>query len=1003
MDFQEVIMHLDKFWAAKGCLIWQPYNVQVGAGTMNPATVLRVLGPEPWNVAYVEPSVRPADGRYGENPNRWSQYYQYQVILKPDPGNPVELFLQSLEALGVKLREHDIRLVEDNWEAPALGAWGQGWEIWMDGQEITQFTYFQQAGGYELDPVSVEITYGLERIVMVLQDVPDFLHIRWGNDITYGDMLLRQEQEHCKYNFQTASVERLKQLYDLFEAEAKNALSADLVIPAHDYVLKCSHTFNVLDARGAIGVTERAHYFMRMRELAREVSRRYMAQREALGYPLLKQKPEAAAPAMPAIDASRFPQKPASLLLEIGIEELPVAELDSALQQLRENVPQMLTAARLSFAEVHVLGTPRRLIIQVRGLAPTQTDEERVIKGPPADLAFDKQGQPTKAALGFARAQGVDVADLQKREYENEIPAVSAGRGKSYIVAVKTERGRPAAQVLANLLPKLIAALKWAKGMRWNASGVALARPLRWIVALLGDQVVPFEYAGVHSGRVTRGLRPMGSPEIELPDADAYLATMQAHSILVDPAERQKRIAEQVAELAASVGGCIPDDAELLREVTNLVEWPTPLLGRFAEEYLTLPQEVLIAVMKKHQRYFPVMKDGKLLPCVVIVANGPFDDLEQIRHGNEEVLRARYADAAFFYQADTQKKLADFLPCLNTLTFQEQLGSVLDKVARLEKLVLRLADRVVASEVERQDALRAAHLCKADLATRMVIELTSLQGVIGSKYALLSGEKPEVAQAIYEHYLPRGAGDSLPQSVPGILVGLADRLDSLVGLFAVGLAPTGSADPYGLRRAALGLVQILAERKLSLSLRDVFRAAADLLPVQASADALAAVQDFTAQRLRGWLLELGYRYDLVDAALAERADNPYLAVETVRSLSAWVKRPEFAALLTTYSRPSRIVRDYTAEFPLYPERFSQKEEHELYQAMLAAQKQRDAVHDVDGLMALLGPLAQPIDAFFAKVFVMVEDQAVRENRLALLQRIAALSKGIADLTKVLGY
>ncbi|MGB9593733.1 MAG: glycine--tRNA ligase subunit alpha, partial [Anaerolineae bacterium] len=285
LSFQEVIMRLERFWADKGCLIWQPYNVQVGAGTMNPATVLRVLGPEPWNVAYVEPSVRPDDGRYGENPNRWSQYYQYQVILKPDPGNPQELYLESLEALGIDLRRHDVRFVEDNWQQPALGAWGLGWEVWLDGLEITQFTYFQQAGGFVLDPVAVEITYGLERIVMFLQGVKSFVDIDWGAGRTYGDVLLQQEIEHCTYNFDRASVPRLQELFRLYEAEARNALEARLVIPAHDYVLKCSHTFNVLDARGAIGVTERAHYFARMRDLARAVAEAYVAQREEMGHP----------------------------------------------------------------------------------------------------------------------------------------------------------------------------------------------------------------------------------------------------------------------------------------------------------------------------------------------------------------------------------------------------------------------------------------------------------------------------------------------------------------------------------------------------------------------------------------------------------------------------------------------------------------------------------------------------------------------------------------------
>jgi len=993
MDFQEVIMRLDRFWAEQGCLIWQPYNVQVGAGTWNPATALRALGPEPWNVGYVEPSVRPQDGRYGENPNRWGQFYQYQVILKPDPGNPVEIYLESLKALGINPREHDIRLVEDNWESPGLGAWGLGWEVWMDGQEITQYTYFQQAGGYDLDPVAVEITYGLERIAMVLQGVRDFLHIDWGGGVTYGEMLLRQEVEHCTYNFDTASVERLTQMYDLFETEAKNALAAGLVIPAHDYVLKCSHAFNVLDARGAIGVTERARYFARMRDLSRAVATAYLAQREEMGFPLLKRKRQATVPSLPSIDPDSFPQEPASLLLEIGTEELPAGDLELALDELKDT-PQLLKGFIETFGSVRVLGTPRRLAVHVQGVSPKQEVYEELVKGPPADRAFDEQGAPTKAAVGFAKAQGIAVSELKHRVYD----------GKTYVVAWKKKGGLAAAKVLPEALRLLIQApLQFPKSMRWNASGVTFSRPIRWIVALLGDQVVPFEYAGVQSGRVTRGLRPLGSPDIELSDADAYFDVMKAHYIMLDAEERQERISSQVAKLAATVGGYVPDDPALLREVTHLIEWPTALLGSFEEEYLQLPQEVLIAVMKKHQRYFPVMQDGRMLPYFIAVANGPFEHLDEIRRGNEEVLRARFADAAFFYSADTRKKLEDFLPRLDTLTFQEQLGSVRDKSARLEKLVPKLADVTGTSETDQRVAVRAAHLCKADLATQMVIELTSLQGVMGAKYASLSGEEPEVAQAIVEHYLPRGAGDELPQTVPGLLVGLAGRIDSLVGLFAVGLSPTGSSDPYGLRRAALGLVQILGEKGISLSLREVLREAAALQPVDVSEDELAAVHDFAVQRLRGWLLDQGYRYDLVDAALAERADNPYQALTTVRSLSDWTDRPEFATLLTTYSRPSRIVREYATEFPLDPEMFTEPAEHELYRAMLAAQKQRAAVDDVDGLMAVLRPLAQPIDAFFDQVFVMVEEQAVRENRLALLQRIAALSNGIVDLTKVLGY
>jgi glycyl-tRNA synthetase, tetrameric type, alpha subunit len=340
LNFQTIMMTLQHFWGEHGCLIWQPYYTQVGAGTMNPATVLRVLGPEPWNVAYVEPSIRPDDGRYGDNPYRMQQHYQFQVILKPDPGNPQELYLQSLQALGINPHEHDIRFVEDNWESPALGAWGLGWEVWLDGQEITQFTYFQQAGGVNLDPVSVEITYGLERIAMALQGSYNFKKIQWSPNFTYGDVNYQAEYEHSRYYFEVADIERLYAMYDLYEKEANLALEQGLVLPAHDYILKCSHTFNILDTRGAVGVTERQALFGRMRELSRRTSEAYIAQREALGFPWLN-KPVAASPAsksnqQPELPAAAKSAEPADFLLEIGTEELPAADLENAFQQLQK-------------------------------------------------------------------------------------------------------------------------------------------------------------------------------------------------------------------------------------------------------------------------------------------------------------------------------------------------------------------------------------------------------------------------------------------------------------------------------------------------------------------------------------------------------------------------------------------------------------------------------------------------------------------------------------------
>jgi glycyl-tRNA synthetase len=978
-------------------LIWQPYSEKVGAGTMNPATVLRVLGPEPWNVAYVEPSYRPDDGRYGDNPNRMQMHTQFQVILKPDPGDPQEQYLDSLYALGIQRDEHDIRFVEDNWESPALGAWGLGWEVWLDGLEITQFTYFQQAGGFTLDPVSVEITYGLERIVMFLQDVRAVWDIDWDGTRTYGDVLLQPEIEHCRYDFELADVDRMTQMYDLFEAEAKSCLESNLITPAHDYILRCSHTFNVLDSRGAIGVTERATYFRRMRDLARQVAVAYAEQRQRMEYPWLREGETSSLESPVTSLQSPDIESPSTFLLEIGAEELPAGDLDDALAQLRQLVPARLEEARLDHDVVQALGTPRRLAVLVEGLAPRQRPIEELVKGPPTRVAFDSMGEPTKAAEGFARKFGVGVKDLEVREID----------GGEYVTVVNSQEGLPTLDVLPELLPELIASLRFGKSMRWNESGVAFSRPVRWLVALLDDMVVPFEYAGLTNGRSSRSSRPQGSTAFEIARADDYLGLLAECEIVIDREARRATIAEQAKKLASSVDGAIPDDPKLLDEVTNLVEQPTAFLGHFEEAYLKLPDAVLVAVMKKHQRYFPIADgDGKLMPHFVVVRNGGEEHLDSVRHGNEEVIRARFSDADFFYREDSKQSLEDFLPRLGTLTFQEQLGSMLDKTRRLEKLVPQLAEKLDLSAGETQVAQRAASLCKADLATNMVVEMTSLQGIMGREYALKSGETPAVAEAIYEHYLPRSAGDGSPETKPGLVVGLANRLDSLSGLFAVGLAPTGSSDPYGLRRDALGLVQNLLAHELPFSVRAGLEAAAALMPMEVTEESLMAALEFVVERLRGTLREQGFAYDVVDAVLVARGDDPFRARQAAEELAAWVARDDWSRILENYARCVRITRDLEQQFELDPARFAQPAEEALYTAYQQARAQVSPESGVDKFLAVFVPLVDVIDAYFAResgVLVMDENQELRENRLAQLQHIAALADGIVDLSRLEGF
>jgi glycyl-tRNA synthetase len=1002
-SMQEVIRRLHEYWQAHGCLIWQPHSEKVGAGTMNPATVLRVLGPEPWHVAYVEPSYRADDGRYAENPNRMQMHHQYQVILKPDPGNPQELYLSSLEAIGLDRARHDIRFVEDNWESPALGAWGLGWEVWLDGQEITQYTYFQQAGSLPLDPVSVEITYGLDRITMYLQNKTQVWDIDVDGVHTFAEIHKQAEIENSTYNYEIADVERLRLMFDLYKAEAEACIQRGLVAPAHDYILRQSQTFNLLDARGAIGVTERAKFFAAMRIQARAVAELYLKQREREEYPWLKGNGNTEVGIRNSANAAAPNSEfliPTSFLLELGSEELPAADVVSGLAQIETNLAKLLQEQRLGYETVRVTGTPRRLVAYVTGLAAMQSDELVERRGPDLSRAFDTLGQPTKAAEGFARGQGMAVDQLEVRD--------------NYLYAVKRVAGRPTAEVLPALCMALLDSLRWPKAMRWNSSNISYPRPLRWIVALYGDQVVDFSWAGVTSGRVSRGprfadatakLADGGFTTFETPHADDYFARVKASGILLDRNQRRQRIAELVQQTATRAGGVTPDDPDLLDEVTDLVEAPQALLGSFEETYLQLPEPVLIGVMKKHQRYFPVLRDGKLMAHFITVANAnQLAHPEVVVAGNEGVIRARYADAAFFYRRDTEHPLDDFTARLATLTFHERLGSMLDKVERLKKLAPQLAAMLGADATAITHVEQAAALAKSDLVTSMVIEMTSLQGIMGEIYALRSGAAPEVAQAIREHYLPRSAGDANPASLTGLALSLADKLDSLVGLFAVGAIPTGSADPFGLRRAALGVVNNLLATQTDLSVRRGLEAAGALQPVMVSAEVLDETSVFMTRRLQGVLAEMGFAFDVVEAVLAVRGENPFAALRAAAALGELVKQPWWHGAFTAYARCARITRSLETTPALNPAAYVELVEHELHAAYEAACTHLKASREpANELGSVLQALQAPVNAYFEKVLVNAPEEVLRQARLALVQRIAGLPASVADLSKLQGF
>lgn len=989
LTVQDALIRLQKFWTDRGCMIVQPNNTEVGAGTMNPATLMRVLGPEPWRVAYVEPSVRPDDSRYGENPNRLQTHTQFQVILKPEPGNPQELYLESLEALDIDIHAHDIRFVEDNWQQPAIGAWGLGWEVWLDGMEITQFTYFQQVGGQNLDPIPVELTYGIERIMMAQQGVSHFKDMQYAPGITYGEAFGQQEYEMSRYYLDDADVAANQELFDHYVAEAKRMIEARLPVPAYNYVLKSSHAFNVLDARGAISTTERAKAFSTMRGLAREVSQLWVERRSELDFPLLK----ADAPKILAgsavqhpaddpedVDVAKLSTDDQPLAVEIGVEELPPHVVEQAIDFVRESLTERLEASRLTHGTIEVVGTPRRIVATVASLSAQEPDAESMRKGPKVSAAYDENGEPTKAAQGFARGQKVDVSDLVRAEFD----------GAEHVAVKTTETGRDVLTVAGEIIRDIVEALRADKNMRWRDPQLSYSRPVRWLVALWGDTVVPVQASELTSGRTTYVHRTDATPLVRVASADRLRSLLEAHGLVVDIATRREQVIDQARTLAGSVGGTIDFEGEsaLVDEITNLVEEPHAILGTYGEKYLKLPEQILTTVMRKHQRYLPVRgADGALLPYFVTVANGDCDD-ELVKAGNESVLRARYEDAAFFYEADLLVPTADLRAGIGKLTFENRLGSMADRADRINDVAREIASHVELSADDAKTLERAGTLAKFDLSSQMVIELSSLAGFMAREYATRAGETPQVAQALWEMELPRSAGDSLPESVPGAVLALADRFDLLTAMFAIGAKPSGSSDPYALRRAALGLVSILREHAElgAITVDQGLAAAATRLRqqgIEVSDENLAAAKEFVVGRFAQQLRDEGVPVGLV-AAVTPLADAPGVASQALADIEAARKDDRFPGLVEAVQRITRIVPDGT------PASYDR--------ALLAGEAEKALVVYVDELPDHANgalpqwipdalPIVAPLTTFFDDVMLMADDAALRAARLGLVQTI----------------
>lgn len=676
------------------------------------------------------------------------------------------------------------------------------------------------------------------------------------------------------------------------------------------------------------------------------------------------------------------------LLFEIGAEEIPAGFMPNILGQLKTLAETKLNDAHLPFESIATYGTPRRLALIVKGLADTSAEISERHKGPSASIAYDADGNPTKAAIGFARGKGLDVADLVVED--------------GYIYAETKTAGVPAKDIVTDMLPQLITGLNFPKSMHWGNLDAKFVRPVRWLVALLDEEVIPVEFATVKSGNVTRGHRFLGADEITIKNAASYVDTLKENFVMVDQDARRELISKQLHDIAASKNASIVWDDDLLEEINYLVEWPTALCGGFEESYLALPDAAIITPMKDHQRYFPLVdQDGKLLSMFLTVRNGSDHSIEVVQAGNERVLRARLDDAKFFFNEDRKKPVIDRQDGLTKIVFQEGLGNLADKTERLLTLGRVFSEECELHEDARVVLERATELAKTDLTTGMVTEFTELQGVMGKEYALLDGESPEVAEAIFEQYLPRFAGDVLPQTEAGKVLSIIDKIDNIVATFSRGLIPTGSQDPYALRRQTIGILNILLNSEWNISLRPIIVESMNLLNVPADKqdELLGQVEEFITLRLKNIFLDREVPHHVIDLLLSNNELSVADAEGLVKALLA-NRIDENVELVQAFTRMYNLVKDVTYT-GVDKSLLKEDAERALYEmATKASEASIDAwdKNDYDAVVAVPATLVPGINKFFEDVMVMDKDEAIKANRLQLVRLAYSVMAIIGDIS-----
>ncbi|MCI0382027.1 MAG: glycine--tRNA ligase subunit beta [Chlamydiae bacterium] len=1008
MTFQQLIYTLVKFWEKRGCIIHQGHDLETGAGTFNPATFLRALGPEPYSAAYVEPSRRPKDGRYGENPNRIQLFHQFQVVIKPSPVDIQKTYLQSLEAIGLDLRKHDVRFVHDDWESPTLGAHGLGWEVWVDGMEVSQFTYFQTVASLPLKPISVELTYGLERLATYIQNVDTIFDVKWNDELTFRDIIMENEVEWSSYNFIQASTEMWLKHFDDYEKEAKLMISRNLPIPAYDFVIKASHAFNVLEARAILSTTERTGYIARIRELARLVGISYLTNREKLGFPLLAQEKikEPKISKQKKLPHTFNPKTHKEFLFEIGSEQLPATFVPIGMQNLKKAMQNCLDKNNLSYKNIQVFGTPRRLSIYVEGLSEGTPDRSYEKKGPAMPIAFDKTQKLTDQGRGFFKSIGISSVTI-KEIREGKIPnlEITKIKDQEYLLAKIHEKGKSIYEILSIALPKIILDLEFPHKMRWANLDISYARPIHWIVALYGNRTIPFQVGDIFSDRFTFGHAQRSDKKISLRRGSHYFNSLKKHWVIPDVDMRKERILNQLQKIEKKIRGKAIEIPKLLPEVVHLSEWPELTSATFDSSFLEIPSEVLISEMVEHQKYFPVtnLKQELTSYFIVVADNGP---TSLIRKGYKKVITARFNDGKFLYEQDLKIPLEKFNEKLKLMTFQKDLGTMLDKVMRLVEIA-EIVNGFI-SLADQKKIMRAALLCKTDLATELVGEFPNLQGTVGKYYATQQKEDPEVAQAIEEHWWPKSEQGLLPTTGVGIILSISDKIDNLLAYFAIGLKPTASSDPYSLRRQTIGLIKILIQNRLSISLKELLQQCIPCFaqfkdPLQ-NQKIIKEILEYIQSREKGVLEEKGYKKDEVEAALSYPSYDPFDQFCKVQALHEFRSSSlhEFSRLYEVYKRAKGQL-EKTIEIPFNPSLILEPAEKELlsalenlerkWQSILSERRYVEAFHQ-------MAKLQTPLANLFDHVKILADDPNVRNNRISLLQKVFSLFIKLLDFSKI---